>query len=56
MWFLIGLTLVVACCVKTISINVIPNKYFDPIGKAIGYLSQLDTHIQISLALEVQTR
>jgi hypothetical protein len=36
-------TLVVACCAKTVSIDVIPRKFPDPISKAIGHLSQLDT-------------
>jgi hypothetical protein len=54
--FSIGLTLVVACCAKTISIDVIPRKFLDPIGKAIGYLSQLGTLKRVSWALQVQTR
>jgi hypothetical protein len=54
--FSIGPTLVVACCAKTVSIDVIPRKFPDPIGKAIGYLSQLGTHRRLSLALQVQTR
>jgi hypothetical protein len=37
--FSIRPTLVVAYCVKTISINVIHRKCPGPIGKAIGYLS-----------------
>jgi hypothetical protein len=51
--FSIRPTLVVACCAKTVSIDVIPKIYPDPISKAIGYLSQLDTHRRISLALQV---
>jgi hypothetical protein len=54
--FSIGSTLVVACCSKTVSIDVTPKKILDPIGKAIAYLSQLGTHRWISLALQVQTR
>jgi hypothetical protein len=54
--FSIGPTLVVACCAKTVSIDVISRIFLVPIGKAIGYLSQLGTHIQISLAWQVQTR
>jgi hypothetical protein len=53
--FSIGLTLVVAYYAKTVSIDVIPRIFPDPIGKAIGYLSQLGTHRRISLALQVQT-
>jgi hypothetical protein len=49
--FLIGPTLVVVCCAKTVSIDVIPRIFLDPISKVVGYLSQLDTHRQISLAL-----
>jgi hypothetical protein len=52
-YFLIGLTLVIACCAKTVSIDVIPRKFPDPISKAIGHLSQHDTHRWISLALQV---
>jgi hypothetical protein len=51
--FSIRPTLVVACCAKTVSIDVIPKIYPDPISKAIVYLSQLDTHRRISLALQV---
>jgi hypothetical protein len=51
--FLIGPTLVLACCAKMISINVIPRLFIDTISKAIGYLSQLGTHRRISLALQV---
>jgi hypothetical protein len=54
--FSIGLTLVVACYAKMISIDVIPRKFLDPIGKAIGYLSQLGTRRRVSWALQVQTR
>jgi hypothetical protein len=53
--FPIGPTFVVVCCVKTISIDVIPRIFLDPISKAVGYLSQLDTHRRISLALQVFT-
>jgi hypothetical protein len=53
--FLIGPTLVVACCAKTISIDVIPRIFLDPISKVVGYLSQLGTHRWISLALQVFT-
>jgi hypothetical protein len=53
--FSIGSTLVIACCAKTVSIDVIPRKFLDPISKAIGYLSQLGTHRRISLALQVFT-
>jgi hypothetical protein len=42
--FSIRSTLVVACCAKMVSIDVIPRKFPDPIGKVIGYLSQLSTH------------
>jgi hypothetical protein len=51
--FLIGPTLVVVCCAKTVSIDVIRRIFLDPISKAIGYLSQLNTHGRISLALQV---
>jgi hypothetical protein len=51
--FSIGSTLVVACCAKTVSIDVIARIFPDPISKAIGYLSQLGTHRRISLALQV---
>jgi hypothetical protein len=53
--FSIRLTLVVACCVKTVSIDVIPRIFLDTISKAVGYLSQLSPHRQISLALQVFT-
>jgi hypothetical protein len=53
--FPIGSTLVVVCCAKTVSIDVIPRIFLDPISKAIGYLSQLGTHRRISLALQVFT-
>jgi hypothetical protein len=53
--FSIGPTLVVACRAKTISIDVIPRKFPDPIGKDSWYLSQLGTHRRVSLALQVQT-
>jgi hypothetical protein len=51
--FSIGPTLVVVCCAKTVSIDVIPRIFLDPISKVIGYLSQLGTHRRISLALQV---
>jgi hypothetical protein len=51
--FSIGPTLVIACCAKTVSIDVIPRIFPDPISKAIGYLFQLNTHRQISLSLQV---
>jgi hypothetical protein len=51
--FLIGPTLVVVCCAKMVSIDVIPRIFLDPISKAVGYLSQLSTHRRISLALQV---
>jgi hypothetical protein len=51
--FSIGSTLVVACCAKTVSIDVITRIFPDPISKAIGYLSQLGTHRRISLAMQV---
>ena len=50
----IGPTLLVACCVKAIAIHVITDKRPDPIGTAIGNLSQLDTHRHIGLSLQVQ--
>jgi hypothetical protein len=53
--FLIGSTLVIVCCVKTVSIDIIPRIFLDPISKAVGYLSQLGTHRRISLALQVFT-
>jgi hypothetical protein len=52
-FFSIGLTLVVVCCAKTVSIDVISRIFLDPISKVVGYLSQLITHRQISLALQV---
>jgi hypothetical protein len=51
--FSIRPTLVVACCAKTVSIDIIHRILTDPISKAICYLSQLDTHRRISLALQV---
>jgi hypothetical protein len=54
--FSIGPTLVVACHAKMVSINVIHRKCPEPIRKASDYLSQLGTHRQIYLALQVQTR
>jgi hypothetical protein len=42
--FPIGPTLVIVCCVKTVSIDVILRIFLDPISKVIGYLSQLGTH------------
>jgi hypothetical protein len=51
--FSIGPTLVVACCAKTVSIDIIPRIFLDPISKAVGYLSQLDTHRRIFLSLQV---
>jgi hypothetical protein len=51
--FLIGPTLVVVCCAKTVSIDVIPRILLDPISKVVGYLSQLGTHRRISLTLQV---
>jgi hypothetical protein len=54
--FLIGPALVIACYAKTVSIDVIPRIFPDPIGKAISYLSQLGTHRRVTLALQVQTR
>jgi hypothetical protein len=45
--FLIGPTLVVACCAKTISINVIPRKCPNPIDIVIGCLYQIGNHRQI---------
>jgi hypothetical protein len=53
--FSIGPTLVEACCAKMVFVDIIPRIFPDPIGKAIGYLSQLGTHKRISLALQVQT-
>jgi hypothetical protein len=51
--FLIGPTLVIVCCAKMVSIDVIPRIFLDPISKAVGYLSHLGTHRWISLALQV---
>jgi hypothetical protein len=51
--FLIGSTFVIVCCAKIVSIDVIPRIFLDPISKVVGYLSQLGTHRQISLALQV---
>jgi hypothetical protein len=51
--FPIGPTLVVVCCEKTVSIDVILRIFLDPISKVVGYLSQLGTHRRISLALQV---
>jgi hypothetical protein len=51
--FSIGPTLVVVCCVKTVSINVIPRIFLNSIRKFVGYLSQLGTHRRISLALQI---
>jgi hypothetical protein len=45
--FSIGSTLVVACCAKMVSIDVIPRIFLDPISKVVGYLSQLGTHRRI---------
>jgi hypothetical protein len=53
--FSIGPTLVIVCCAKTVSIDVIPRIFFDPISKVVGYLSLLDTHRHISLALQIFT-
>jgi hypothetical protein len=53
--FSIGSTLVVACCAKMVSIDVIHRIFPDPISKAIGYLSQLSTDRRIYLALQVFT-
>jgi hypothetical protein len=53
--FSIGPTLVVVCCAKTVSIDVIPRIFLVPISKVVGYLSQIGTHRQISLALQVST-
>ena len=50
----IGPALLIACCVKAISIHVITNKLPDPIGTTIGNLSQLSTHRRIGLSLQVQ--
>jgi hypothetical protein len=49
--FFIGATSVIAACAKTVSINIIPRKCSNPIGKVVGYLSQLGTQRWISLAL-----
>jgi hypothetical protein len=51
--FSIRSTLVIACCAKTVSIDVIPRIFLDPISKVVSYLFQLGTHRQISLALQV---
>jgi hypothetical protein len=51
--FSIGPTLVVACYAKTVSIDVIPRIFLDPISEVVGYLSQLGTHRRISLNLQV---
>jgi hypothetical protein len=51
--FLIRSTLVVVYCAKTVSIDVIPRIFLDPISKVVGYLSQLGTHRRISLVLQV---
>jgi hypothetical protein len=51
--FPIGSTLVVACCAKTVSIDIIPIIFLDPISKVVGYLSQLGAHRWISLALQL---
>jgi hypothetical protein len=53
--FSIGLTFVVARirCAKIVSIDVIPRIFLDPISKVVVYLSQLDTHRRVSLALQV---
>jgi hypothetical protein len=45
--FPIGPTLVVVCCAKTVSIDIIPRIFLDPISKAVGYLSQLDTQTDL---------
>jgi hypothetical protein len=34
--FSIGSTLVIACCAKTVSIDVIPRIFLDPISKVVG--------------------
>ena len=41
--FSIEPTLVVPCCAKTVSIDVIPRIFVDPISKVVGYLSQLSS-------------
>src|SRR5688572_3067007 len=51
----IGPTLLVPCCVKPISVDVITGKRPDPIVTTIGNLSQLDIHRCIGSALQVQT-
>ena len=51
----IGPTLLVPCCVKPISVDVITGKRPDPIVTAIGNLCQLDIHRRIGSALQVQT-
>jgi hypothetical protein len=53
--FSIGPTLIIVCCAKTVSIDVIPRIFLDHIRKVVGYLSQLGTHRRISLALQVFT-
>jgi hypothetical protein len=53
--FLIELTLVVVCCAKTVSNDVKPRIFLDPISKDVGYLSQLGTYRRIYLALQVFT-
>jgi hypothetical protein len=51
--FSIEPTLVVVCCAKMVSIDVVPRIFLDHISKVVGYLSQLGTHRRISLALQV---
>jgi hypothetical protein len=51
--FPIGSTLVVVCCAKAVSIDVISRIFLNPISKVVGYLSQLGTHRRIFLALQV---
>jgi hypothetical protein len=51
--FSTGPTLVVVYCAKTVSMDVIPRIFLDPISKVVGYLSQLGTHRRISLDLQV---
>jgi hypothetical protein len=50
----IGPTLLVACCVKAISIHVVTGKWLDPMGKSVSNLSQLVTHGRIGLCLQDQ--
>ena len=50
----IGPTLLVAFCVKAISIDIITGVWQDPIGTTIGNLSQLGTHRRIILGLQVE--